>query len=162
MAQVSTRTESGCPSSDSRICGTKNMDDSGRGQSHSRKNSQFPRTINGCPTLAASLFLRLGWDGGWPGRRRKFQFWMLTSDSDAPTFEGMEVQLTVEQEAQLEQLANKSGTNPEALALRAVLRMLEDDARFHAGVRAGLDDAARGNFVPTPEVWASVQRILKS
>jgi predicted transcriptional regulator len=34
--------------------------------------------------------------------------------------------------------------------------------RFHQTVQAGLDAAARGDFVPTSEVWANVERALEA
>ena len=49
----------------------------------------------------------------------------------------MEVQFTPEQEAQLSQIANHNGTAPEQLAKEAVNRMLENQARFVAGVQKG-------------------------
>lgn len=40
-------------------------------------------------------------------------------------------------------------------------RYIAEEAQFRAAVQAGLDDAARGNFVPTHEVWAAVERELQ-
>ncbi len=74
----------------------------------------------------------------------------------------MEVQLTTEQEAQLSLIAAQAGRGVDELAREAVDRYLEEETRFRAGVQAGLDDAARGRFVPTEEVWAAVERVLKS
>jgi predicted transcriptional regulator len=47
------------------------------------------------------------------------------------------------------------------LAREAVDRFLTEEASFHAGVQAGLKDAAQGNFVPTAEVWAAVEKELQ-
>ena len=44
----------------------------------------------------------------------------------------MEVHFTPEQEAQLAQKATQAGTVPERLVEDAVLRLLEEDAGFHA------------------------------
>jgi len=74
----------------------------------------------------------------------------------------MEVQLSIEQETQLSQIADQTGRSADDLAREAVDRYLTEEGRFHAGVRAGLEAAARGDFVPTSEVWATVERALKS
>jgi predicted transcriptional regulator len=74
----------------------------------------------------------------------------------------MEVQLTVEQEAELSRIAGQTGRSADELAREAMDRYLTDESRFHAGVQAGLDAAARGDFVPTSEVWARVERVLKA
>ena len=74
----------------------------------------------------------------------------------------MEVQLSPEQEAELSRMAGETGRNPDELAREAVERYIAEESRFHAGVRAGLEAAARGNFVPISEVWANVERILKA
>jgi predicted transcriptional regulator len=74
----------------------------------------------------------------------------------------MEVQLSVEQEAQLSQIADQTGRSADELAREAVDRYLTEEIRFRTGVQAGLDAAARGDFVPTSEVWARVERALKA
>jgi predicted transcriptional regulator len=74
----------------------------------------------------------------------------------------MEVQLTNEQEAQPSQIANQTGRTADELAREAVERYVAEESRFHAGVQAGLGAAARGEFVPTSEVWARVERALKA
>ena len=51
---------------------------------------------------------------------------------------GMEVRFTTEQEAQLAQIASRSGTDPEGLVKDAALRLLEEEARFRAAVREGI------------------------
>jgi predicted transcriptional regulator len=74
----------------------------------------------------------------------------------------MEVLLSVEQEAELSRMADQTGKSADELAREAVDRYLTEEGRFHAGVRAGLDAAARGDFVPTSEVWAKVERVLNA
>jgi len=74
----------------------------------------------------------------------------------------MEVQLTNEQETLLSRMADQTGRSADELAREAIDRYLTQEGRFHAGVRAGLEAAARGDFVPTPEVWAKVERALKA
>lgn len=46
----------------------------------------------------------------------------------------MEVHFTPEQEAQLSQIANHSGTDTEQLVKDATLRLLQDDSHFREGV----------------------------
>jgi predicted transcriptional regulator len=73
----------------------------------------------------------------------------------------MEVQLSVEQEAQLSRLADRTGRSADELAHEALDRYLTEEGRFHAAVQAGIEAADRGDFVPTVEVWARVERILR-
>jgi predicted transcriptional regulator len=74
----------------------------------------------------------------------------------------MEVLLSSEQEVQLSRMADQTGRSADELAREAVDRYLAEEVRFHAAVRAGQDAAARGNFVPTSEVWANVERELQA
>ena len=74
----------------------------------------------------------------------------------------MEVHFTPEQEAQLSQIANHSGTDAEQLVKDAALRLLQDDARFREGVERGIAAAERGEFVEHEQVWAGVEKILQS
>jgi predicted transcriptional regulator len=74
----------------------------------------------------------------------------------------MEVQLSVEQEAELSRIADETGRSADELALEAVDRYLTEEGRLLSAVRAGQEDAKRGNFVPTSEVWAMVERALKA
>ena len=72
------------------------------------------------------------------------------------------MQLTNEHETLLSRMADQTGRSADELAREAIDRYLTQEGRFHAGVRAGLEAAARGDFVPTPEVWAKVERALKA
>jgi len=74
----------------------------------------------------------------------------------------MEVQLSTEQEAQLSFMADQTGKTADELASEVVGRYIAEEIRFRAAVQAGLDDAARGNFVATSEVWAAVERELEN
>ncbi|HUH61911.1 MAG TPA: hypothetical protein VLZ50_02890 [Terracidiphilus sp.] len=74
----------------------------------------------------------------------------------------MEVQLSVEQEAQLSRMAAQAGRPVDEFVREVVDRYLAEEARFQAAVQAGLDAADHGNFVPTSEVWAGVDRVLKA
>jgi hypothetical protein len=57
---------------------------------------------------------------------------MLARQPAFPYCEGMEVHFTAEQEAQLAQIATKSGTDPEHLVKDAALRLLEPIPRRRA------------------------------
>jgi predicted transcriptional regulator len=72
----------------------------------------------------------------------------------------MEVQLTPDQEAQLAQLATKSGTNPERLAKDVLVRYLDDESRFLAAVEKGIAAAERGEFIEEDEMDARIERMF--
>ncbi len=74
----------------------------------------------------------------------------------------MEVRFTPEQEAQLSKIATREGLDPEELVKDAALRLLEDDARFRAGVKKGLEQAERGQFIEEQEMDARVKRMFQS
>ena len=59
----------------------------------------------------------------------------------------MEVPFTPDQEAQLAQIANDAGTDPEHLVRDAALRLLEQDKKFRAAVQKGVEQADRGEFI---------------
>ena len=73
----------------------------------------------------------------------------------------MEVQLSIEQEAELSRIADETGRSADDLAREAVDRYLAEEGRLLSAVRAGRDAAARGEFIESPEVWARVERALK-
>jgi len=74
----------------------------------------------------------------------------------------MEVHFTPEQEARLSQLAASVGTDPERLVKDAALRLLDEDARFRAAVRLGIEQADRGQFIEEAEMDARLERMLSS
>lgn len=74
----------------------------------------------------------------------------------------MQVPFTPEQEALLSEMATHEGLAPETLVKDAALRLLEEDARFRAGVRKGLEQAERGEFIEEEEMDARVRRMLQS
>jgi predicted transcriptional regulator len=71
----------------------------------------------------------------------------------------MEVQFTPEQEAEISQIANYNGTPAEQLVKDAVLRVVEENTRFRAAVRAGVAQADRGELIDDDEVrlWLEQQ-----
>jgi len=74
----------------------------------------------------------------------------------------MQIPFTPEQEALLPEVATHEGLAPEALVKDAALRLLEEDARFRAGVRKGLEQAERGEFIEEEELDARVRNMLQS
>ena len=73
----------------------------------------------------------------------------------------MEVHFTPEQEAQLSRIATYAGTDAEQLVKDAVLRLVEEDVRFRAGVRRGTEQADRGELLNNNDVKARIERILQ-
>ncbi len=73
----------------------------------------------------------------------------------------MELHLTREQQAQLTQLAQKSGTIPGELATRVVARYLKEESRFLAAVQKGIDAAERGEFIEEEEMDARLEAMFK-
>lgn len=74
----------------------------------------------------------------------------------------MTIQLSAEQEARLSAIAAQAGRGVEELALEAVDLYLAEDARYRAAVQEGIDAAERGELLSSSEVWARVERVLKS
>jgi predicted transcriptional regulator len=74
----------------------------------------------------------------------------------------MEVHLNNEQESQLMRMAAQSGRGVDDLVQEMLEWYFTEDDRFRAEVQVGVDAADRGDFVPAAEVWANVERALKS
>ena len=74
----------------------------------------------------------------------------------------MEVHFTPEQEAQLSQIASHAGIDTEHLVKDAALRLLEQDARFRAAVRKGMEQADRGEFLEEQEMEVRIEQMLNS
>jgi predicted transcriptional regulator len=73
----------------------------------------------------------------------------------------MQVNFTPEQEARLFQIAAHIGKRAEQLVKDAALRILENDARFRAGVQRGIDAADRGEFIEEEEMEARIEQMLQ-
>ncbi len=73
----------------------------------------------------------------------------------------MEVRFTPEEEARLAKIATQEGMDPAELVKDAALRLLEDDARFRAGVRKGIEQADRGEFIEEDEMDVRVKRMFQ-
>jgi predicted transcriptional regulator len=73
----------------------------------------------------------------------------------------MEVRFTPEEEARLARIATQEGADPSELVKDAALRLLEDDTRFRAGVRKGIEQADRGEFIEEEEMGARVKGMFQ-
>jgi predicted transcriptional regulator len=73
----------------------------------------------------------------------------------------MEVRFTPEEEARLARIATQEGVDPAELVKDAALRLLEDDTRFRAGVRKGVEQADRGELIEEEEMDARVKRMFR-
>jgi predicted transcriptional regulator len=73
----------------------------------------------------------------------------------------MEVRFTPEEEAGLVRIATQEGVDPAELVKDAALRLLEEDARFRAGVRKGIEQADRGEFIEEEEMDERVKRMFQ-
>jgi predicted transcriptional regulator len=73
----------------------------------------------------------------------------------------MEVRFTPEEEARLARIATQEGVAPAELVKDAALRLLEDDARFRVGVRKGIEEADRREFIEEEEMDARIKRMFR-
>jgi predicted transcriptional regulator len=74
----------------------------------------------------------------------------------------MEVHFSPDVETRLQQVAFATGKDTEQLVKDAVTRMLENQARFIAGVQRGIEQADRGEFVEHQEVRDRIDRLFHS
>lgn len=74
----------------------------------------------------------------------------------------MELHLPQIQEAQLNELAVKTGRGTEELVQRAVARMLEYDTRFIEAVEEGRASARSGDLLEHDEVVERVEKTFSS
>ena len=75
---------------------------------------------------------------------------------------GMEVHFSPDVETRLQQLAFANGKDAEQLVKDTVARMLENQARFIAGVQKGIEQADRGEFVEHKDVLNHIDRLFQS
>jgi predicted transcriptional regulator len=78
------------------------------------------------------------------------------------TLKAMEVLLPENQEAQLNDLALRTGRGTDDLIQEAVARMLAHNAWFKEQVQIGIDQIARGEFIDEDEMDTRVKRMLES
>jgi predicted transcriptional regulator len=74
----------------------------------------------------------------------------------------MEVHFSPDVATQLQQVASANGKDAEQLVKDAVVRMLENQARFIAGVQRGMEQADRGEFVEHQDVVNRIDRLFHS
>ncbi len=74
----------------------------------------------------------------------------------------MEVYLTPEKEAQLNQFATRTGKNTSQVVGEAVDRLLEYNAQFSAAVEAGRAAARNGNLVEHDELVERIEKMFRS
>jgi predicted transcriptional regulator len=73
----------------------------------------------------------------------------------------MEVHFTADQEERLSKIATREGVDTEKLVKDAALRLLEDDTLFRAGVRKGVEQADRGEFIEEADMDERVKRMFR-
>ena len=74
----------------------------------------------------------------------------------------MEVHFSPDVETHLQQVASANGKNAEQLVKDTVARMLENQARFIAGVQRGIEQADRGELVEHKDVVNRIDRLFHS
>ena len=74
----------------------------------------------------------------------------------------MEVHLTPEKEALLEQMAARMGKNTVDLVQEAVDRLLDYDAWFVQEVEKGLAQAARGELIDHEDLVARIEKRIQT
>ncbi len=74
----------------------------------------------------------------------------------------MEVHFSPDVEAQLQQVALAHGKNAEQLVKDTVARMLENQNRFTAGVKRGIEQAGRGEFIEHKDVVKRIDSLFQS
>ena len=75
------------------------------------------------------------------------------------TLKGMGVHFPPDVETRLQQVPSANGKDAEQLVKETVARMLENQARFIAGVQRGVERADRGEFVEHNEVLRRIDRL---
>jgi predicted transcriptional regulator len=78
------------------------------------------------------------------------------------TLKGMEVHFSPDVETRLRQVASANGKGAEQLVKDTVARMLDNQARFVAGVQRGIPQADRGEFVEHKDVLNRIDRLFHS
>jgi predicted transcriptional regulator len=73
----------------------------------------------------------------------------------------MEVHFSPDIEMRLQQVAFANGKEAEQLVKDTVARMLENQARFIAGVQKGIDQANRGEFIEHIDVLDRIDRLFR-
>jgi predicted transcriptional regulator len=74
----------------------------------------------------------------------------------------MEVHFSPDVETRLRQVASANGKDAEQLVKDTVARMLENQARFVAGVQRGIEQADGGEFVEHQDVLKRIDGLFHS
>ena len=74
----------------------------------------------------------------------------------------MEVHFSPDIETRIQQVATANGKDAEQLVKDTVARMLDNQARFVAGVHSGIGQANRGEMVEHGEVRSRIDRLFHS
>jgi predicted transcriptional regulator len=74
----------------------------------------------------------------------------------------MEVHFSSDVEMRLQQVASANGKDAEQLVKETVSRMLENQARFVAGVQKGIEQADRSELIEHQEVLNRIERLFRS
>jgi predicted transcriptional regulator len=74
----------------------------------------------------------------------------------------MEVHFSPDDETRLQQVASAAGKDAEQLVKDTIARMLENQARFIAGLQRGIEQADRSEFVEHKDVLNRIDRLLHS
>jgi predicted transcriptional regulator len=86
----------------------------------------------------------------------------LTRAGLVSNLKAMEVNLLDSQEAQLNELAARTGRGTDELVQEAVAKLLAQTERFREQVQVGVDQIARGEFIEEEEMDERVERMLQS
>jgi predicted transcriptional regulator len=78
------------------------------------------------------------------------------------TLKTMEVHLSPEKEARLQQVATRTGKNAAQIVEEAVDRMLEYDTRFIQAVEEGRASARRGDLLEHDDVVERIEQMFRS
>ncbi|HTU47396.1 MAG TPA: hypothetical protein VMF91_20200 [Bryobacteraceae bacterium] len=73
----------------------------------------------------------------------------------------MEVHFSPEVETRLQQVALANGKDAEQLVKDTVARMLENQARFIAGVQKGIEQSDRGELIDHKDVVDRINRLFQ-
>ena len=98
----------------------------------------------------------------WPWLHATLLFPVLLHFRSSRILKGMEVHFSPDVETRLQQLAFANGKDAEQLVKDTVARMLENQARFIAGVQKGIEQADRGEFVEHKDVLNRIDRLFHS
>jgi predicted transcriptional regulator len=74
----------------------------------------------------------------------------------------MEIHLSAEKEARIQQVAARTGRNPAQVVEEAVDRMFDYDDRFIVAVEQGRASAQRGDLLEHDEVVQRIEQTLRS